>query len=867
MALMSSVVRYLAATAAALIVLLPHAAAAQGADQLGQWTLLPYTTPINPIHAALTRTGKILLASGSENDPTHTTFRAAVYDRGTGAFTLQTVPWDLFCNAMSQLPDGRLLITGGTLQYNPFRGIKTTTIFDPSVETFLQVQDMARGRWYPSTASLADGRTMVFGGTLDTGGINQAVELYSLRSGWSPESLAPFTPTLYPWLHLLPNGRVFLAGSERLTRTFDPATQTWTNVALTSYTRTRKFGSSVLLALRPADGYRPKVMIMGGDNPATNTAEIIDLGASPFSWRSLPPMSLPRIDMNAVLLPTGKILAVGGSAVEFDGTTASLDADLFDPATETWSPAGRGAVPRLYHSVALLLPDATVWVAGSNPFQGSWDNRLEIYAPSYLFTRDASGNVVAASRPAITGAPASVGYNMTFSVSTPNAADVGEVVLVRPGSATHAFNFDQRLVQVPFTVAGGALTVTSPPNSNVAPPGYYMLFLIDRKGVPSVATFVQLRIDPLNQPPNGTITSPTGDVTIKAGQTVTFAGVGNDPDGTVTRFSWVFPSGSPSTSTSPTPGAVTFPTPGSYVVSLTVTDNDGDSDPTPATRTITVEHAAFTATITRPPNGATVNGTQTVPVAVGGTGTPPFTYVLSVDGVPKFSANTVDTAISFDWNTADFPRGPHTLTLQVTDAAGRVATDTRAVTVDNTTALTVALTTPQPGQTVSGIVSVTVSVAGASGPFNHTLSVGDVVVASQVSSSTVTTISWVTTTTANGAQTLVDTVQTATSTASASVMVTVANADDGTGGSSDLHRFLAGFYSNILGRLPDAEGLRGWEQFLLANCTAAGFDMLSRGFLDSPEFLARPLSPAEWVTLLYMTFLGRDPEPAGLTAG
>ena len=209
---MSSVVRYLAATAAALIVLLPHAAAAQGADQLGQWTLLPYTTPINPIHAALTRTGKILLASGSENDPTHTTFRAAVYDRGTGAFTLQTVPWDLFCNAMSQLPDGRLLITGGTLQYNPFRGIKTTTIFDPSVETFLQVQDMARGRWYPSTASLADGRTMVFGGTLDTGGINQAVELYSLGSGWSPESLAPFAPPLYPWLHLLPNGRVFLAG-------------------------------------------------------------------------------------------------------------------------------------------------------------------------------------------------------------------------------------------------------------------------------------------------------------------------------------------------------------------------------------------------------------------------------------------------------------------------------------------------------------------------------------------------------------------------------------------------------------------------------------------------------------------------------
>ncbi|MGH7390338.1 MAG: galactose oxidase-like domain-containing protein [Candidatus Rokuibacteriota bacterium] len=770
--------------AVALLVLLPRAAAAQSQDQTGQWTLLSYTTPINPIHTALMRTGKILIASGSENDPTHTTFRAAVYDPTTGAFAMQTIPWDLFCNAMSQLPDGRLLITGGTRQYNPFRGLETTSIFDPSSQTFIQVQDMARGRWYPSNALLADGRTMVFSGWLSNGGTNNAVELYSVPSGWSPEVAAPFVPPLYPWLHLLPGGRVFLSGWHRTTRMFDPATQTWTPLADTNYVsatawKGRQYGSSVLLPLRPADGYRPKVMIMGGDNPATNTAEIIDLGASPPSWRWLPSMALPRVEMNAVILPTGKVLALGGSLRDNVSTTASLDAELFDPATETWSPAGRALVPRLYHSVALLLPDARVWVAGANPFQGFYDNRLEIYAPPYLFAKDAGGNVVAAARPTIGAVPTRVGYNASFAVSTPNAADVGEVVLVRPGSSTHAFDFEQRLVQMAFTAGSGALTVTSPPDSNVAPPGYYMLFLIDRKGVPSVARFVQLAIEPTNQPPDGTITNPGGTVSIQAGQAVTFAGSGTDPDGTVTQYSWVFPSGSPRTSTAPTPGAVTFPDPGRYVVSLTVTDNDGDNDPTPATRTIVVTPPGFTATITSPPDGATVSGTQTVGMEVSGGGTAPFAYVLKVDGIESFTETTSSPSSSYLWNTAQVAAGSHTLTLEVTDSIGGSGADSKTVDVDNTAALAVSLASPGTGETVGGIVAVNVGVTGGAGPYNYTITVDDVVVGSQSSSATNVAIAWDTSKTPNGRRTLVATVQTATKTASTSVDVTVQN---GTGG-------------------------------------------------------------------------------------
>jgi hypothetical protein len=114
-------------------------------------------------------------------------------------------------------------------------------------------------------------------------------------------------------------------------------------------------------------------------------------------------------------------------------------------------------------------------------------------------------------------------------VSTPNAADIASVALVRAGSSTHALNFEQRVVNLSFTASGGVLTLTSPPNTNIAPPGYYMLFLINSAGVPSQAAWVRLATNPGNQPPAGTITAPTGDVTIQAGQSVTFAGSGTDP--------------------------------------------------------------------------------------------------------------------------------------------------------------------------------------------------------------------------------------------------------------------------------------------------------------------------------------------------
>ena len=485
-------------------------AAGQSPVTNGMWNTLSYTMPINPIHCSVMHTGKVLVVAGSENDPDEQEYRAAVWDPGTGTIVVQDLLWDVFCNGMAALPDGRWVIVGGNEQYDPFHGEPRATVFDPATEKFNEVESMAHGRWYATVTELADGSLMAFSGLNEIGEFNQSVEIYAPATGWSAAYVAPWTSPLYPRLHLLPDGNVFYAAEGTSSHLFNPTTKSWTmNVAHTVYNRNRTYGSTVLLPLRPETGYIPKVLSMGGDDPATATAEIIDLSASTPTWRSTAPMSLPRIQMNAVILPTGKVLALGGSSINEDPSTASLAADLFDPVGETWAPAGVGKYPRLYHSVALLLPDATVWVAGSNPVRGSYEEHMEIYSPAYLFTVDGSANVIPASRPTITSVPTEVGYGAKFNIRTPNSTDVSSVVFVRPGSSTHSFDMEQRLVSLAFQPgATGTVKASAPPNGSIAPPGYYMLFLINQAGVPSTAKFVHLTSVPKDRPPEGEITSP-----------------------------------------------------------------------------------------------------------------------------------------------------------------------------------------------------------------------------------------------------------------------------------------------------------------------------------------------------------------------
>jgi Domain of unknown function (DUF1929)/Glyoxal oxidase N-terminus/PKD domain/Putative Ig domain len=651
------------------------------ANVQGQWNTLSTQMPINPVHVALMHTGKVLIVSGSGNLPSDTSYMAAVWDPATDTVTTQPLQWDMFCNGMVVLPDGRPFVMGGTMQYDPFLGQLLTSAFDPVTGNFLDLQSMAHGRWYPTATTLSDGSVMVFSGFDENSTTNQTVEIYKVSSGWSQPYEAPFTPPLYPRMHLLPNGSVFNSGSQTSSALFNPSTHTWTvGVATTNYSGTRTYGTSVLLPLTPANNYDPRVIIMGGGNPATATTEIIDMGASKPAWVYGPSMSEARTEMDAVILPNGKVLAVNGSVNDEDSTTASLNADLYDPASNTFSSAGANAFARLYHSGALLLPDATVLVLGGNPERGTYEPHMEIYSPAYLF---ASGGGLA-TRPTITSVtPSVLGYGSSFQIQTPNSASISSAVLVRAGSPTHAFDMDQRLVGLNFTVGSGVLNATAPPNGSIAPPGYYLLFILNSAGVPSLAEFVQLSLTPTDQPPTGTITSPSNNVSIGAGQSVSFAGTGTSSSSTIASYLWAFPGGSPASSSLADPGAVTFSAVGTYTVSLTVTDSLGSTDPSPPTRTITV---------TAPPSITSVNSTS---FTVGTAGS----FTVTTTGSPTAAlteSGSLPNPVTFKDN------GNGTATISGTPATGTAGFYPITITASN-------------GVGTAAIQSFTLTVAAGSG--------------------------------------------------------------------------------------------------------------------------------------------------------
>ncbi len=694
------------------------AATAQSNVQ-GQWRTLSTQMPINPVHVALMHNGQVLIVSGSGNLPSDTTYLGAIWNPATDTVTTQSVPWDMFCNGMIVLPDGRPFIISGTIQYDPFEGDPRTAAYDPATGNFVQLQSMAHGRWYPTATTLGDGSVMVFSGLDENGNTNTTVEIYKVGSGWSQPYEAGWTPPLYPRMHLLPNGTVFYSGSTTSSAIFNPTTQTWTtNVANTNYSGTRTYGTSVLLPLTPANNYDPRVMIMGGGNPATNTTEIIDLGASNPKWVYGPSMSQPRIEMDAVILPNGKILAVNGSTNDEDATTASLNADLYDPVSNTFSSAGANAYPRLYHSGALLLPDATVLVLGSNPARGTYEPHMELYSPAYLFNSDGS----LATRPTITSVtPGVIGYGNSFQIQTPNAASISSAILVRAGSPTHSFDMDQRLVGLSFTAGNGVLNATAPPNGNIAPPGYYLLFILNSSGVPSLAQFVQISATPNDQPPHGTITSPTNNPTIAPGQSVTFSGTGTSSGSSIAAYSWVFPGGSPSTSSLANPGAVIYANAGTYTASLTVTDALGVSDPNPPTQTITVSNTAQPDFSLSPsPTSQTVfpGSNASFNVIVTPAGQFNGTVTFGVSGLPAgatasfnpASVNGSGTSTLSVTTSSSTPLGTSTLTI--TGTSGSLSHNTSVALTVSTSASTsnsigidfVGMGTPMGSAEVAGVV-------------------------------------------------------------------------------------------------------------------------------------------------------------------
>lgn len=459
--------------------------------------------PINPVHAALGRTGKVLFFSGSGNDPNNMANSAqgvALWDVSGGTFSTPAVPRDsnnnpidIFCAGQSFRPDGRLFVAGGTLQYDNFKGIPDCFVFDFTTEQWIKVASMNRGRWYPTVLTLGDGRIFALSGLDINGNLDRNPEIFNGSTGWNIFSRRTSSLALYAHLILLSSGKLFYTGAQlggnngvppcilTLPSKFNSAIAQQ-NVSGLEFAGNGNQAASVLLP--PAQ--EQKVMIIGGGGgAATNRVNIINLNAS-TAYTTAPYLNNPRMHHNAVILPDRTVFVCNGSRGEENVGQSTLPAEIYNPATNTWTVVETPSVNgRVYHSVALLLPDGRVVVAGGNPQRGTYENRIEIYSPAYM-TR---------TRPTINSAPQAANYNTTIAIQTNQAADIKWVHLTRPMAPTHGLDTEQRLVDLPIDptkTTSNSLTVQIASNRNLAPPGYYMLFIVDNNNVPSPAIWIQI---------------------------------------------------------------------------------------------------------------------------------------------------------------------------------------------------------------------------------------------------------------------------------------------------------------------------------------------------------------------------------------
>ena len=515
------------------------------AAEAGSWSA-PFPWPVVGIHTSLLPTGKVL-SWGLAGSP-------QVWDPATGRFTEVASPAELFCAGHSLLPDGRLLVAGGHIAND--RGIADISIFSPETESWTSSTSMRRGRWYPTNTTLANGSVVIIAGRDEVGDEVAEPEVWS-ASGVRELSGASLVLPYYPRTFLAPNGQVFYAGEDQTTRYLSTSgTGKWTTVGERRYGN-RSYGAAVMYE----DG---KILYAGGGR-STNTAEIVDLNAASPTWRWTGSMAFPRRNLNATVLPTGEVLVTGGSsAIAFNNVTQAVRAaEIWNPATGVWTTLASNAIKRTYHSTSLLLPDGRVLHTGSGEGAEMPDERnAELFSPPYLSK---------GPRPTITDAPSLVGYGTSFSVQTPDAADVARVSLIRLGSVTHAFDMNQRLLWLGFTAQAGGLNIAAPVSGTRAPPGHYMLFLVNRNGVPSVGSIV--KVGATSEPTPGPNAAPAAAYLAGCGGlNCIFADRSSDPDDNLSGWTWDFGDGDRSTTRDPSHA---YEAGGTYTVTLTARDREG----------------------------------------------------------------------------------------------------------------------------------------------------------------------------------------------------------------------------------------------------------------------------------------------------
>jgi hypothetical protein len=663
MNLKKSLTQALFSLLAAMALLMPLPSTAQ-VDQTGQWSNLN-TLPWFPIHIHLLPTGKVMMWPGdggrSGDDP-------RLWDPATQALTTLTKPgYDAFCTGHAFMADGRLFVAGGHISSGT--GLAQASLYNPFNDTWTQAPAMNAGRWYPTVTQLGNGDALVTSGDIDTGvGVNPLPQVYQSATGtWRDLTNAQRKQFLYPFMFLAPDGRVFDVGPSDQTHVLDPTgTGQWSFVGYNASLKFRTYGSAVMYS----DG---KILALGGSDPPVNSAEVLDLNQASPVWRSVAPMQYARRHATATLLPDGKVLVTGGTSGEgFNNTTTPvLPAEIWDPETEQWTTLASASSPRIYHSAALLLPDGRVLATGGNGYPTP-----EAFSPPYLFK---------GTRPTISGVPTNIAYGQQFTVQTPDASSITKVTLIRLGSMTHAINANQRLSVLNYTVSGDALNITAPAHGNIAPPGHYMLFIVNSNGVPSVASIVN--IAPASLSVLSSIT-PSSAVAGGTGFTLTANG-SNFQSGAAVRWN-----GADRTTT--------FVSSTQLAASIPSTDiaTSGTAQVTAANPGAAASNA-LTFTITAPASSSPVLSSITPSSAVaGGTG-----FTLTANGSNFQSDATVR------WNGADRT----TTFVSSTQLAASIPS------TDIATSGTAQVTAANPGATASNALTFTITAPPATA--GYTLSV------------------------------------------------------------------------------------------------------------------------------------------------
>jgi len=626
--------RALVACAAGLVIAVNAQQAAVGADALrtmweesrpeymathGSWETveLDPEVQLNAIHSALLPTGKVLLVAGSGNNTHHFaagTFDTVLWDPATDVYKKIDTPEDLFCGGHAFLPDGNLLIAGGTRKYEvladevthaagvvtlvndaiyeqdtevaegaifvdeatglryrvtetktvapvtklenggkeptetkfwveaveegeeyvfegeghqlrlegremaglygqadtislakqEYHGLDSAYIFDVHTESYRPVDDMTKARWYPTLVSTEGDDILAVSG-LDEYGVfidhgMGTTELFDVETGtWTARpDLDRAFPT-YPALFRALDGSMLYSGSNagygpsdqmRTPGIWDLTDNSFEEISGLRDPGMTETSSSVLLP--PAQDQ--KVLIAGGGSVgdaegSTDRVDVIDFGAKTIT--PAPDLQEAARYVSSVILPTDEVLLTGGSGdYRGRGDSDVHAASLYDAATGEMTEAASPHVGRNYHSEALLLPDGRVMTMGSDPLYGdaenesagSFEQRVEIYSPPYLFTPG--------ERPVIGVTPTELEPGTTVEV--PVTGDVATARLVRPSAVTHMTDTEQRSVELGVEATDGGVRLTVPAAENLTPSGWYMLFVVDENGKPSVGRWVHV---------------------------------------------------------------------------------------------------------------------------------------------------------------------------------------------------------------------------------------------------------------------------------------------------------------------------------------------------------------------------------------